>query len=226
MGLVKDNLSRWHNHSCDPLSWLPRIANTFRRIWVRLTYPFIALGSGFRVHYSCELRRSAAARMQFGSLVWLERDVWINIPVVAESTKPVIVLEDGCKVGRRCVISAKNRIHCEKNVIFGPSVLVMDHNHAYEDISIPIIDQGVTEGGTIRIEEGCWIGFGAAIVCNQGELTIGKHSVIGANSVLTKSVPPYSVVSGNPGRVVKHFDQARGQWVLGAKAVTEQRKQN
>jgi len=96
----------------------------------------------------------------------------------------------------------------------------MDHNHAFEDVNIPIAGQGVTPGGTIRIEEGCWIGFGVAIVCGKGELVIGKNSVIGANAVVTRSIPPNSVATGNPARVVKHFDFSRNEWVLGANALT------
>jgi acetyltransferase-like isoleucine patch superfamily enzyme len=70
----------------------------------------------------------------------------------------------------------------------------------------------------IRIEEGCWIGYGAAIVCGKGELVIGSNSVIGANAVVSRSIPPNSVVTGNPARVVKQFDPVKGEWVLGSSA--------
>jgi acetyltransferase-like isoleucine patch superfamily enzyme len=83
-------------------------------------------------------------------------------------------------------------------------------------------DHGINDGGKIRIESGCWIGFRAAIVCGKGELVIGKNSVVGANSVVTRSVPPYSVVTGNPARVVKQYDVAKGKWVLGSAKITAQ----
>jgi acetyltransferase-like isoleucine patch superfamily enzyme len=212
--------SSTHNISEDPLSWITRIANRLHSQWMRWTYPFASLGSNFCVHYSCDLRRSIAPRIEIGNSVWLDRDIWINIPVAPEGTDPVISIDEGCKIGRRCVISAKNRIHFERNVVFAPSVLVMDHNHAFEDVTVPIRRQGTTPGGTIRIEEGCWIGFGVAIVCGKGELVIGKNSVVGANAVVTRSIPPYSVATGNPARVVKHFDPSRNEWVLGANALT------
>ena len=98
------------------------------------------------------------------------------------------------------------------------SVLIQDHNHAYEDISLPIRSQGVTEGGEIRIERGCWIGQGAAIVCNSGQLVIGRNSVIGANALVTRTCAPYSVIIGNPGRVARRFDDLSSTWIGGEAA--------
>ena len=202
----------------DPLRWIDRIANKLRSLWARWTYPFASLGSDLQVHYSCDLKRSIAPYIKIGDSVLLDREVWINIPFAPQSGEPAIVFDDGCRVGRRCVISAINQIHFERNVILAPSVLVMDHNHAFEDVRVPIKDQGVTKGGMIRIEEGCWIGYGAAIVCGKGELVIGSNSVIGANAVVSRSIPPNSVVTGNPARVVKQFDPVKGEWVLGSSA--------
>jgi acetyltransferase-like isoleucine patch superfamily enzyme len=200
-------------------SLLGRLVNKLHSLWMAWTYPFISVGRNFSAHYSCDLRRPTASRVKIGDSVILDRDSWLNIPTIPASMDPVILIGDYCRLGRRCVISAKNRIDIERNVIFGPSALVMDHNHSFEDVTAPISQQGVTPGGTIRIEEGSWIGYGAAVVCNQGELVIGRNSVIGANSVLTRSVPPNSVVTGNPARVVKQFDHAKGQWVLGSSSL-------
>ena len=118
------------------------------------------------------------------------------------------------------MISARNCIHLEEDVILSPSVLIMDHAHGYEDVRLPVDQQGITEGGRIRIERGCWIGHGAAIVCNEGELVLGRNSVVAANSLVTRSIPPYSVAAGNPSRVVKQYDRAEGRWVLGARRAT------
>jgi hypothetical protein len=202
-----------HNVFEDPLAWLPRIANKLHSLWLSWTYPFASVGSNLSVHCSCELKRTIASHIKIGNSVLLGRDVWLNIPVVPNNREPVILLDDGCKIGRRCVISAKNRIHIERHALFAPSVLIMDHNHAFEDVTVPIDQQGTTRGGTIRIEEGCWIGFGAAILCDKGELVIGRNSVVGANSIVTRSVPPCSVVAGNPARIVKQYDPLKKTWV-------------
>ena len=202
----------------DPFLLFPRLISKLHTLWLTWTYPFYSVGSDFWAHSSCELSRSIAPCVKIGDRVMMDRDVWLNIPFIPKSNEPVILLEDGCQIGRRCLISAQNRVEIGKNTIFAPSALVMDH--AFDDFDMSITDQGIKNGGKVRIEEGCWIGFGAAIVCSQGELLVGENSVIGANTVVTKSVPPYSVVSGNPGRIVKQFDASKGQWVMGTSGST------
>jgi acetyltransferase-like isoleucine patch superfamily enzyme len=80
--------------------------------------------------------------------------------------------------------------------------LLMDHAHAYEDVTNPIKVQGTTPGGRIRIEEGCRIGRGAAILCDKGELVLGRNCIVAPRAVISRSFPPNSVISGNPGRVL------------------------
>ncbi|MFZ0277473.1 MAG: acyltransferase [Candidatus Sulfotelmatobacter sp.] len=200
----------------DPLTGFSRLANKLHSLWLAWTYPFASIGKGVSVHYTCDLPRSRSSYIKIGNRVSLGREVWLNIPNVSICSEPAIVLEDGCAIGRRSVISAKNQIHIERNTIFGPSVLVMDHNHAFEEVGVPIAHQQMTPGGTIRIEEGSWIGFGAVIICSQGELVIGRGSVVGANAVVSRSVPPHSVVSGNPAKIVKQYDPVKKIWVLGS----------
>lgn len=192
--------------------------NKLHSLWLSYTYPFHKIGKGVSINSSCELRRSFAKYISIGDNVLIADDVWIHIEEVPRDDNPVIVLEDGCVIGRRSVISAKNYIHIGRNVIFGPSVLVMDHNHEFKDCATPIKFQGTTPGGTVRIEEGSWMGYGAAIVCNTGSLVIGQNSVIAANSLVTGSVARSTVVLGNPARPVKHFDPSKQEWLIGGRA--------
>jgi acetyltransferase-like isoleucine patch superfamily enzyme len=199
----------------DPLSYLSRARDRVYSMWLGATFPFASSGRNLRVQYPCVLHRAVADRIRIGDSVVIRKDAWLNVPLESESELN-IVIEDNCLIGARNVISAKNMIHIERDVILATAVLIQDHHHAYEDINLPIRDQGCTPGGKIRIERGCWIGQGAAIVCNEGELIIGRNSVIGANSLITKSCPPNSVVLGNPGRLARQFDAAKGGWIGGA----------
>lgn len=197
----------------DVLTGFSRAANKLHSLWVAWTYPFASIGNDVSVHYTCDVQRSGAPYMKIGNRVMLGREVWLSIPNVSICDRSAIVIGDGCGIGRRSVISAKNQIHIEPNTILGPSVLVMDHNHAYEDVTVPINQQPMTPGGRIRIEEGCWIGFGAAIICSRGELVIGRGSVVGANSVVTHSVHAHSVAAGNPARIVKQYNPLKKAWM-------------
>ena len=78
---------------------------------------------------------------------------------------------------------------------------------------MPIYRQGLTAGGKVRIERNCWLSFGSAVICTSGELVLGRNSVVGANAVVTRSVPPYSVVVGNPARIIRRFDPETRKWV-------------
>jgi acetyltransferase-like isoleucine patch superfamily enzyme len=145
------------------------------------------------------------------------KDAYLDVVAPPEENgEPVIVIDDNCWIARRSTISARNCVHLERDVILSPSVLIADCSHAYEDVTVSIKYQGVTKGGRVRIGEGCWIGQGAVIVCTQGELVLGRNCVVAANAVVTHSFPPYSVISGNPARIVKQFDPVKKMWLLGA----------
>ena len=146
-----------------------------------------------------------ACRVKLGNSVIIGKDVWLNI--IPEATDEInIVIDDNCCLGPRTWISAKNHIRLERDVKVGPSVLIMDHGHAYVNPDVPIRNQPPTVGGRIRIERGCRIGQGAVIVCPGRELVLGHNSVVAPNAVVVRSHPPYSVISGNPSRVIEQLD--------------------
>ena len=198
----------------DPLNLLSRGLTKLYSIWASVTYPFASTGRNLSIHYTCRLDRSVADRIAFGNSVIIRKDTWLNVSAPPDQKgEPVIVFDDWCRIGSWCQITAKNCIHIERDVIVSPSVVIADHSHAYEDVTRPISEQGVTEGGRIRIGQGSWIGYGAAIICSRGELVLGQNCVVAANAVVTRSFPPFSVIAGNPARAVRQFDPAKNTWV-------------
>ena len=95
------------------------------------------------------------------------------------------------------------------NVILAQNIVMSGLNHTYEDIHSPISKQKVSTA-LITIEDECWIGSNAVITAG---VTLGRHSIVAAGSVVTKSFPPYSVVVGNPARVIKQYNFETKQWV-------------
>lgn len=204
-----------HIHFNDPLWLIPRLLTKVHSIWVSTMYPFAHKGRKLSIHYTCDLANTGL--IELGSFVTIHKDVWLHaVRSPGNNGQPVLTVGDRCFIGRRCQIAAKNRVHIEPQVMLSASVLIQDHGHAHSDLSVPIRDQGNSKGGRIRIGEGSWIGQGAAIICEQGELVLGKNCVVAANAVVTRSAPPYSVLSGNPARIVKQFDMMKQVWALGS----------
>ena len=197
----------------DPLSLFGAVLTKMKTIWMQRTFPFARFGRGVSIHYSCDIRRSAASRIQIGDSVYIAPDTWPNIPEPGGDAPPAIILQHGCRIGRRCMISAKNRVCLEEDVLLGPSVLITDHSHEFSNLDLPIHAQGLTAGGTVRVERNCWLGHGAAIICVSGDLVLGRNSVVGANTVVTRSIPPFSVVVGSPAKIIKRYDPTAARWI-------------
>ena len=204
---------RPHRRAEDPLLWISRALTKAHSIWLKLTYPFDGFGGGVSVHYSCEIQRFYAHKIRIEDAVIVDCGVWLNVPELSSDPEPAMVIGSRCSIGRWSVISAKNRICLEEDVLLAPAVFITDHNHEYTDIEVPIARQGTTSGGRIVIEKGCWLGYGSMILAAHGDVVLGRNSVVGAYSVVTQSCPSYSVLVGNPARVVKQYDPATGKWL-------------
>lgn len=88
-----------------------------------------------------------------------------------------------------------------QHVMMGPEVLVFRRNHVMERTDVPMKRQGGTERRLLVICDDVWIGQRVIITAGCGR--IGRGAIIGAAAVVTKDVPDYAIVAGNPGRIVK-----------------------
>jgi acetyltransferase-like isoleucine patch superfamily enzyme len=104
-------------------------------------------------------------------------------------------------VGEGSVMRGQGGITIGESVLFGPRTQVLAVDHVFADPERAIMDQGITAQGIV-IEDNCWIGAGAIILDG---VTVGRGSCVGAGAVLTKSVPPHSLVVGVPGRVIRNL---------------------
>ena len=112
----------------------------------------------------------------------------------------------GVRIGMSNVIIGP--VNIGNNIILAQNVVVSALNHGYEDVRIPIRLQKCTTS-LVTIEDDCWIGANAVITAG---VTIGKHAVVAAGSIVTKDVPPFSIVAGNPAKVIKQYNEQSGCW--------------
>lgn len=156
-------------------------------------------------------------RLQGGEYITLGKGVYIawngwlyaNDRYGDQRFTPEILIEDGTSIGGACHIVACNHIKIGKKVIIASRCYISDNLHEYQDINCSISDNKILVSSGIDIGDHSWIGEN---VCIFGPVTIGKHCVVGANSVLMKAIPDYSVAVGAPARVVKRYDFTTQQW--------------
>ena len=113
-------------------------------------------------------------------------------------------------IGHNTFISVNNSVEIGDDVLMSCYVFITDHDHGFYDIEQDILKQPLTEGGHTKIGSHVFLGVKSSVLKN---VTIGEHSVVGANSVVTRDVPPYSIVAGNPARVVKQYNFEKEKWV-------------
>jgi acetyltransferase-like isoleucine patch superfamily enzyme len=134
-----------------------------------------------------------------GNNVTIARGVIIQCTGVIRSLGVGLRIGDNSAVGAYSFLGAQGGIVIGCNVIMGPRVNFHAENHRYERADVPIRMQGESRQGIV-VDDDCWIGAGSIILDG---VHIGKGCVVAAGSVVTKSVPPYSVVAGVPARIVR-----------------------
>ena len=111
-------------------------------------------------------------------------------------------------LGLPLAIVAHRSIEIGDDVWTGHNVYITDMNHGYEDVDLPISVQNQPET-PVFIGDGSWLGHGVVVLPGAH---IGRHVVIGANSVVTSKIPDYSVAVGAPARVIRVHDDEQG-WI-------------
>ena len=109
-----------------------------------------------------------------------------------------IRIGDNSGLGRNCVIPDGSVIG--KDVMMGPNCYIHERNHKFSRIDVPMRLQGATEPKPCIIEDDVWIGRNVTIMVGRH---ISKGTIVASNSVVTKDFPPYSIIGGNPARLIK-----------------------
>lgn len=171
------------------------------RLWVKLFInPFVhKRGNGAKI------RRARLDVLPFNRFDIGRKSVIEDFSVINNGVGDVFI-GDNTLIGLSNVIIGP--VSIGNNVILAQHIVLSGLNHEYRDINVPIVNQKVTVA-PIVIEDDCWIAANSVITSG---VTIGKHSVVAGGSVVTKNVPPYSVVAGNPAKVIRQYNSKTENW--------------
>jgi acetyltransferase-like isoleucine patch superfamily enzyme len=137
-------------------------------------------------------------RLELGEGVLFEPGVWITAPGDAR-----VRIGEGTFLNRGVMVAAHELVEIGAHCMLANGCFVSDANHRFDDPEKPITWQGFESKGPTRIGENCWLGIG--VVVTSG-VRIGERSVIGANSVVTRDIEPYSIAAGSPAKVLRKIE--------------------
>ncbi|GAA1161380.1 hypothetical protein GCM10009630_69600 [Kribbella jejuensis] len=133
-------------------------------------------------------------RLELGPNTMFEPDVWITV-----GDEGRVRIGDGTFLNIAVMVAALDLVEIGSHCMLANGCFVTDADHRVDDPERPVPWQGFRSKGPTRIGDNVWLG--ANVVVTSG-VTIGERCVIGANSVVTRDIPPYSVAAGAPAKVL------------------------
>lgn len=145
--------------------------------------------------------------VQIGEGSCIGDNAWLNVCIRDDKVR--MKIGKCVLVGRQSMISTGGYLEIGDYCVLAPRVYVSDADHVFTNIYQPILQQGATFGRSVIVEENCWLGINVVVA---GNFTVGRCSIIAANAVVTKDVPPFSVVAGVPAKIIKMYNPLTREW--------------
>lgn len=160
-------------------------------------------GFGFRSRLAKPDVLTNPAKIRIGNKVSIWKGSRIEAVGAARGPAPKIEIGDDTVIHLGFHCGAAESVKIGKDVLIGGRVYITDHDHVFDDAARPARWSDSLVSKPVVVEDGVWLGEGCVIL--KG-VTVGTRSVVGANAVVTKDVPPGVVVGGIPARVIKKID--------------------
>jgi acetyltransferase-like isoleucine patch superfamily enzyme len=154
------------------------------------------------------LRVDGMENISIHKKVVIQKMTWIAAKPIKSSLNCDLIIGEGTTIGNFNHIYATRKIYIGKNVLTADKVFISDNTHNYENINVPIINQGIKQLSNVEIGDGSWIGENAIIIGAK----IGKNCVIGANSIVNKDIPDYCIAVGSPAKIIKKYNLEKEKW--------------
>jgi acetyltransferase-like isoleucine patch superfamily enzyme len=162
---------------------------------------------GYRSYIAWPLKIDGANNIVIGDRVQIGYKTWLAAnPLTGVET--LLTIGDGTHLGNFNHIYATGQITFGKKVLTADKVYISDNLHSYESIALPIIEQPIKQLKPMHIGDGAWLGENVCVI----GASIGKGSVVGANSVVTKDIPDYCVAVGVPAKIIKRYCTDTEKW--------------
>lgn len=167
---------------------------------VRIFYPrCLTVGADVTIEGPAYLHCLSERGVRIGSHSSFGPNLWLHCGgSPADHSHGYVEIGEHAFIGANGVLGAGGGIRIGNHVLIGQCVNIHAENHNFADRNRLISEQGVTYAEVV-IEDDVWIGSKATVLAG---VTVGQGAVIGAGAVVTKSVPPYAIVVGVPGRVI------------------------
>jgi len=159
----------------------------------------ISCGRSLTLGDNVEINALSKNGVQIGNNVSILRNSIIECTGVIRELGEGLIIGDNVGIAQNCFIQVRGNVHIGSHVIFGPNVSIFSENHNYNQLDIPIMDQGATRKGVI-IEDNVWICTGVTILDG---VHVGQGAIIAAGSVVDKDVKPNSIIGGVPAKLIK-----------------------
>jgi len=186
------SLPRFANQPTNLHFQSPRRISNAQRIWIGND---VSLGPG------CLL---SATRRYPGTFMQ-------GAPAVAtQEFEPIIRIGNRVSATGHLTIGAANCVEIGDDALLASHIFISDNQHGHASVDLPFKYQPLEKIAPVKIGVGCWIGEHVVILPG---VQIGDMSIVGANSVVTESVPPRSIVAGSPARIIRQWDSDAAAWV-------------
>jgi acetyltransferase-like isoleucine patch superfamily enzyme len=202
------------------VSWIPTILGIgIRSFLYRLilkTYGPVAIEDGVRIRQPANVRLGRGVYLdhgvslhggyggiEIGEFSQLMQHVELRVVNAGRSPNSGVWIGKNCYLGSFVIIRGHGGVRIGDHVLVGPNVQLLAVDHSFWQSSKPIGEQGLVGRGIV-IENNVWIGAGAIVTDG---IRIGEGSVVAAGALVAKDIPPYTLVAGEPARIVKRLEK-------------------
>ncbi|MDD4993938.1 MAG: acyltransferase [Paludibacter sp.] len=184
------------------LYWVKKVLIILYNLRAKLI--FNKFGKNSKIYWPGEIQNGQF--MSIGNNCYIKKYAWIQ--AIKIDKDPEFILGDYSYINRLCQIVLIDSIVIGKYVTISDNVFITDCTHGYKDVNLSVMEHSLVSLMPVSIGDGGWIGRNATIMGCK----IGKHCVIGNSAFVTKDIPDYCVVVGNPAKIIKRYNFETQQW--------------